>query len=82
MPLEEEYQKLIKNGVADIRNISTSPYGGAITAALFLKNFVDYPWMHLDIAGPAIPQTRKSYRPKGASGVGVRLAIDFLLNYK
>ena len=82
MPLEEEYQKLIKNGVADIRNISTSPYGGAITAALFLKNFVDYPWMHLDIAGPAIPQTPKSYRPKGASGVGVRLAIDFLLNYK
>ena len=82
MPLEEDYRQLLKSETADLRNVSATPFGGAITAALFLQNFVDYPWIHLDIAGPAWPAQAKSWRPKGSSGVGVRLFIDFLLNYK
>ena len=52
--------------------------GGAITAGKFLQNFVDYPWVHLDIAGPAMLSSNDSYRTKGGSGVGTRLLFDFI----
>ncbi len=78
LPLWEEYDELIKSDVADIQNIGGRA-GGAITAALLLKRFVnDYPWAHLDIAGPALLSKDKPYIPKGASGVGVRLLVQFL----
>jgi leucyl aminopeptidase len=54
---------------------------GAITAGLFLAHFTDYPYIHLDIAGPAFISEADGYQTKGATGVGVRLLFDFLKNY-
>ncbi|MBW2545129.1 MAG: leucyl aminopeptidase [Deltaproteobacteria bacterium] len=80
LPLWHEYDELIKSDVADIKNTGGRA-GGTITAALLLKRFVnDYPWVHLDIAGPALLSKDKPYIPKGASGVGVRLLIQFLMD--
>ncbi|MDD5723782.1 MAG: leucyl aminopeptidase [Syntrophales bacterium] len=80
LPLWHEYDELIKSDVADIKNAGTRA-GGTITAALFLKRFVgDCPWVHLDIAGPALLSTDKPYIPKGASGIGVRLLVQFLID--
>ena len=83
LPLWDEYKKLIISDVADIKNIGNRG-AGAITAAAFLSHFVgNYPWVHLDIAGTAWTQEgtpKKSYRKKGATGVGVLLSIDFLRN--
>jgi leucyl aminopeptidase len=55
---------------------------GAITAGKFLEKFTDYPFIHLDIAGPAFIPSNDSYRTKGGTGVGVRLLFDFIKNYK
>lgn len=78
LPLFEEYERLIRSDVADVKNVG-GRWGGAITAALFLKKFIgEYPWIHLDIAGTAITEESFHYIPKGGSGVGVRLLIDFL----
>ncbi|MBL0050903.1 MAG: leucyl aminopeptidase family protein [Bacteroidetes bacterium] len=75
-PFWEEYDDLLKSDIADFKNIG-GPYGGAITAGRFLNKFTDYPYMHFDIAGPAFHRTRDSYRNKDATGVGVRLMMDF-----
>jgi leucyl aminopeptidase len=78
LPLFEEYEKQIKSDIADVRNSGGRP-AGAITAALFLKQFIgDYPWVHLDIAGTAMLSESLDYFPRGASGVGVRLLSEFL----
>jgi len=80
LPLWHEYDELIKSDVADIKNTGGRA-GGTITAALLLKRFAgDYPWVHLDIAGPALLSKDKPYIPKGASGAGVRLLIQFLMD--
>src|SRR5690606_24733895 len=77
MPLVEEYRKLNKSEVADIANLSSSPWGGSITAALFLQEFVDnVPWVHLDIAGPAFAESEYELGPKGGTGYGVELLIQ------
>jgi len=76
-PLWEEYGESIKSEIADLKNIG-SREGGAITAGKFLENFVDYPWIHLDIAGPAFLNSSDHYRTKGGTASGVRLLIDFL----
>jgi leucyl aminopeptidase len=76
-PFWEDYDELIKSDIAEIKNIG-GPYGGAITAGKFLSNFVDYPWIHLDIAGPAYIESNWNYRPKGGTGYGVRLLYNFL----
>ena len=82
LPFNRYLPKLLKSQVADICNISSSRYGGAITAALFLSEFIeeDYKdrWVHLDIAGPAYVEKEWGYNPYGASGAGVRLAIKWL----
>lgn len=75
-PYWEEYDELIKSDIADIKNIG-GPNGGAITAGRFLNKFVDYPYMHFDIAGPAFIKTNDSYRGKNGTGVGVRFMFDF-----
>ncbi len=81
LPLWEEYNELIKGDAADYKN-SGGRAGGAITAAAFLEKFTGgYPWAHLDIAGPAWLTKDKPYIPKGASGVGVRLLVQFLRNW-
>lgn len=78
LPLYDEYDKMLKSQVADLKNIG-GRWGGAITAAAFLKAFVgDTPWVHLDIAGTAMLDEATDYAPKGGSGVGVRLLTSFL----
>lgn len=78
LPLFEEYNRQIKSDVADVKNVG-GRWGGAITAAAFLKHFVgDHPWVHLDIAGPSFFEEAQDYIPKGATGVGVRLLIEYL----
>jgi len=77
LPLFDEYTEQIKGEVADIKN-SGGRYGGASTAGAFLKEFVEYSWAHLDIAGTAYGKSRNSYTPKGASGTPARLLVEFL----
>lgn len=79
-PFWEEYGDLLKSDVADQKNLG-GPYAGAITAGKFLVKFTDYPYYHLDIAGPAFITTKDSYRGKGATGYGVRLLFDFFKNF-
>lgn len=82
LPLFEEYEKQIKSNVADVKNTG-GRWAGAITAGLFLKKFIgDYKWVHLDIAGTAILEEDLPYAPKGGSGVGVRLLVEFLRTWK
>jgi len=75
LPLPDEYKELNKSDVADIKN-SGGRYGGAITAALFLQEFVsEIPWVHVDIAGPFMTEKTKGVLVKGATGFGVRTLI-------
>ena len=82
LPINDDYMDMIKSSVADMRNIGMGRAAGTITAAAFLANAVDdVPWAHLDIAGTAWTQDaskKKSYNPKGATGFGVRLILDYL----
>jgi len=73
-PLWDDYKELIKSEIADIKNIGGS-HAGAISAGKFLEYFTDYPWIHLDIAGPAFMDNRDSYRGQGGTGWGVRILI-------
>lgn len=78
-PFWDDYGDLLKSDIADQKNMG-GPYAGAITAGKFLARYTDYPYYHLDIAGPAFLQSKDSYRPKGGTGVGVRLFYDFFKN--
>jgi leucyl aminopeptidase len=78
LPLVKEYRDDIKSSVADMKNIGGS-YGGAITAALLLQEFVDgVPWAHLDIAGPSFAEKEMLTCPKGGTGFGTRTLLRFL----
>lgn len=78
LPFWDDYADMIKSDVADIKNIG-GVLAGAITAGKFLEHFTNYPWIHLDIAGPAFNEGEAdSYRGKGGTGVGVRLLYDFI----
>jgi leucyl aminopeptidase len=81
MPLWDDYKKSIESEVADIKN-SGGRFGGVATSAIFLKQFTDYPWVHLDIAGMALATKEDAYIPSGATGFGVRLLADFLRNWQ
>jgi leucyl aminopeptidase len=82
LPLFDEYEKLIKSDVADVKNVG-GRWAGAITAGWFLKKFIgDYKWVHLDIAGSAILEEKGDYTIRGGSGVGVRLLTEFLRRWK
>ena len=83
LPLDrKKYRKLLDSVVADMRNIG-GPYGGAITAAIFLSEFTgDIPWAHLDIAGPMKADSDESWRSKGATGFGTRLLIDLVTSFR
>jgi leucyl aminopeptidase len=78
-PLWDDYADLIKSDIADLKNIG-GIVAGANTAGKFLEHFTDYPWIHLDIAGPAFTESPDSYRGKGGTGSGIRLLFDFILN--
>lgn len=80
MPLWEEYFEQLRSDVADMRNIGGRG-GGMITAALFLSKFVgDCPWVHLDIASTDWSERERAYVPKGPSGIGTRLLIQYLID--
>jgi leucyl aminopeptidase len=77
LPLDEEYKESIRSGIADIIN-SGGRWGGAVTAAMFLKEFAeDTPWIHLDIAGTAWMEEQKPWIAKGPSGIAVRSLVEF-----
>lgn len=76
-PFWDEYKDMLKSTIADLKNIGGVD-AGAITAGKFLEHFTDYPYIHLDIAGPAFIKKRDSYRVTGGTGVGVRLFFDFI----
>ncbi|MFO7591327.1 MAG: leucyl aminopeptidase [Acidimicrobiia bacterium] len=77
LPLPDDYRELLDSDVADLRNISTGRYGGALTAGIFLEAFVqDVPWVHLDIAGPARAPSDHGEMTKGGTGFGVRTLVE------
>jgi leucyl aminopeptidase len=81
MPMPEDYKELLKSDIADLNNVANTRYGGAITAALFLAEFVENTrWAHLDIAGPAFAKKASGYCGSGGTGFGVRLLCDLLDN--
>ena len=78
MPVDDEYRELLKSNIADMMNIG-GRWGGAVTAAMFLKEFVgDTPWIHLDIAGVAWMEDAKPWIAKGPSGTPVRSLVEFV----
>jgi len=80
LPLPDDYRSRLDSQVADIKNISSQPWGGTLTAGLFLRDFVGegIPWAHIDIAGPAYLQEPDGEQGKGATGFGVRTLIALL----
>ncbi len=78
MPVDDEYREMLKSNIADMMNVG-GRWGGAVTAAMFLKEFVgDTPWIHLDIAGVAWMEDAKPWIAKGPSGVPVRSLVEFV----
>jgi leucyl aminopeptidase len=78
LPLDDEYKEIIKSNIADIVN-SGGRWGGAISAAMFLKEFAeDTPWIHLDIAGTAWMEESKPWIAKGPSGIALRSLVEFV----
>ncbi len=83
LPLPTEYRKLIDSDVADIKNIGGGRHAGALTAGLFLQEFVgDVPWVHLDIAGPARSDDDEGYLSKGGTGFGVRTILEAVIGFR
>ena len=79
LPMFDLYDDKIKSKVADIKNIGEGRWGGAITAAKFLENFVGRtPWVHVDIAGPAFADRPQPHRDAGATGVMVRTLVRWI----
>ncbi len=81
LPLDEEYKELLKSAFADLANIG-GRYGGAVTAAKFLEEFVEAkPWAHLDIAGTAWLDENKPHQAKGPTGVAVRTFVELAMGW-
>ncbi|MGH2574173.1 MAG: leucyl aminopeptidase [Ignavibacteria bacterium] len=83
LPLYDEYDKLMKSDIADIKNIGPQRQAGTILGGIFLKKFANnkYPWVHLDVAGTAFNNEASEYIPKDATGFGVRLFVELLRNF-
>jgi len=83
LPLPVDYRKGLESEIADLRNIGRGRWGGALTAGLFLKEFVgDVAWAHLDIAGPARSDDDEGYLTKGGTGFGVRTVLEVLRRFQ
>jgi len=80
LPLWDDYLKAIESDVADVKN-SGGRMGGVATSAIFLKQFTDYDWAHIDIAGVAFSDEKQGYTTRGGTGFGVRLLVEFLRNW-
>ncbi len=82
LPFNRHLKKLLKSDIADISNVSSKPYGGAITAALFLDNFIDEDmkekWVHFDIAGSAYTESAWDVHTYGGTGAGVRMTLEWI----
>jgi leucyl aminopeptidase len=76
LPVWREFRDQLKSDIADISNLG-GRIGGATTAGMFLRHFTDYPWIHLDIAGPAFLEKAEGYKKSGGTGAGVRLLFNF-----
>ena len=82
LPLPSDYRQGIESPIADIKNVGPRE-GGALTAGLFLQEFVDnVPWVHLDIAGPAFLGAEDGYMPKGGTGFGVRTLLELASTFE
>jgi leucyl aminopeptidase len=82
MPIDDEYREFIKGSFADIQNIGSGKGGGAITGAMFIKEFTgDSPWIHLDIAGTAWNDDAKPWLAKGPTGVALRTLVHLVTSY-
>jgi leucyl aminopeptidase len=82
LPLWDEYLEHVKSDIADVKNVGMGRAAGTIAGAAFLVKFVDgYPWVHLDIAGTAWADREQPYKPKGGTGVGVRLLTQLVLDW-
>ena len=82
MPVDDDYREFIKGTVADIQNIGSGKGGGAITGAMFIKEFTgDSPWVHLDIAGTAWNDDAKPWLAKGPTGVALRTLVHLVMSY-
>ncbi|WP_244196331.1 leucyl aminopeptidase [Helicobacter labetoulli] len=83
LPFNRHLKKLIESKIADVCNVGSSRYGGAISAGLFLSEFIrdEYKekWLHIDIAGPAYVEKEWDINPSGGSGAGVRTGVEFIL---
>lgn len=81
MPLMDEYEADLRSLYADLRNVGTSPFAGAITAALFIRRFVaeSMKWIHIDMAGTVQYKQDMSYSEAGATGYGARLLADYAM---
>ena len=79
-PFWDDYGKEIKSTIADIKNLGHGAGGGMIHAGKFLEHFTDYPYIHIDIAGPAWLDKNEAYRSKGGTGTGVRTLFNFFNN--
>lgn len=77
LPMWREFDELLKSEVADLKNIG-GRVGGASTAAIFLRHFTNYNWIHMDIAGPASVKKKSGYMQAGGTAVGVRLLYDYI----
>jgi len=85
MPLVDDYQISLKSNIADINQTGNNSEfkAGSITAALFLEQFVDdVTWAHLDIAGVGRADSDAGENPKGGTGFGVRILLDWIGNFK
>jgi len=86
LPFNKHLKTLLKSGIADISNVSSKPYGGAITAGLFLDKFIKdenkNKWLHFDIAGSAYTETPWDCNVYGGTGAGVRFMSSFLKTIK
>ncbi|MDP3466189.1 MAG: leucyl aminopeptidase [Sulfuricurvum sp.] len=84
LPFNRHLKKLIKSELADVCNVSSKPYGGAITAALFLDNFIDEnmkeKWVHFDIAGSAYTESAWDVHTYGGTGAGVRMTLEWMMH--
>lgn len=81
LPFWDDYKELLKSSIADMKNIG-GRFAGTITAGKFLEHFAKYPYIHIDIAGPAWMDAERNYKGIGGTGTGIRTLVDFLKNYK
>lgn len=81
-PLWDDYANDLNSDIADTKNLGPTPFADVIIAGKFLERFVDSPWIHLDIAGPAFLPSQRGYLPKGGTGFGVNLLFHFIKELK